>query len=47
MAFEAMTAPSAVNPSPIKVTELAAVLRSRGYRLEQQDPSSGLRLWRD
>jgi hypothetical protein len=44
--FEAVTAPSAVNPSPFKIREFAGMLQARGYRLIEQDPSSGLRLWR-
>ena len=44
--FEAVTAPSAINPSPFKTVEFADMLRERGYRLVEQDPSSGLRLWR-
>jgi hypothetical protein len=44
--FEAVTAASAVNPYPYKITELATILGQRGYRLIERDPSSGLRLWR-
>jgi hypothetical protein len=44
--FEAVTAPSAVNPSPLTITGFATILRGRGYRLIAEDPSSGLRLWR-
>ena len=44
--FEAVTGPSAVNPSPFKIVEFADILRARGYRLAERDPSSGLRLWR-
>ena len=44
--FEAVTAPSAINPSPFKIIEFADILRERGYRLVEQDPSTGLRLWR-
>jgi hypothetical protein len=44
--FEAASAPSAINPSPFKIVEFADILRARGYRLVEQDPSSGLRLWR-
>ena len=44
--FEAVTAAAPVNPSPYKITELATILGQRGYRLVEQDPSSGLRLWR-
>jgi hypothetical protein len=44
--FEAVTAASAVNPSPYHLTELATILGQRGYRLIERDPSSGLRLWR-
>jgi hypothetical protein len=44
--FEAVTGPSAVNPSLYRITPFAAILRQRGYRLITQDPSSGLRLWR-
>jgi hypothetical protein len=44
--FEAITAPSAVNPSLLKITGFATILRERGYRLIAEDPSSGLRLWR-
>jgi hypothetical protein len=43
--FESVTAPAASNPFPIKIAEFATILRSRGYRLVEQDPSSGLRLW--
>jgi hypothetical protein len=43
--FEAVTAQSAVDPSPFKIPAFAAILRQRGYRLVVQDPSSGLRLW--
>ncbi|MDX6607456.1 MAG: hypothetical protein QOD14_1996 [Solirubrobacterales bacterium] len=46
LVFEAVTAPSAVNPSPFKIRQLAAILSRRGYRLDAVDPSSGLRLWR-
>jgi hypothetical protein len=45
--FEAVTDASAVNPSLLRFPELATILRQRGYRLVEQDPSSGLRLWRD
>jgi hypothetical protein len=44
--FEAVTAPSAVNQSPLKIPAFAAILRGRGYRMITEDPSSGLRLWR-
>ncbi len=44
--FEAVTGPSAVNPSPFKIVEFADIMRERGYRLVEQDPSSGLRVWR-
>jgi hypothetical protein len=44
--FEAVTAPSAINPSLFKIPEFGTILRERGYRLVEQDPSSGLRLWR-
>ena len=37
--FEAVTAPSAINPSPFKIVEFADILRERGYRLVEQDPS--------
>jgi hypothetical protein len=43
--FEAITAPSAVNRSLLKIPDFAVILRQRGYRLVVQDPSSGLRLW--
>lgn len=45
--FEAVTAPNAVNSSLLRFPEFAAILRQRGFRLIEQDPSSGLRLWRD
>ena len=44
--FESVTAPAANNPFPITIGEFATILRDRGYRLVEQDPSSGLRLWR-
>jgi hypothetical protein len=44
--FEAVTAPSAINPYWSKLTGFATILRQRGYRLVERDPSSGLRLWR-
>ncbi|MDX6607458.1 MAG: hypothetical protein QOD14_1998 [Solirubrobacterales bacterium] len=44
--FEAATAQSAINPTLIKIPEFATILQHRGYRLVEQDPSSGLRLWR-
>lgn len=45
--FEAVSAPTALNPSyPFSIPEFATILREHGYRLVEQDPSSGLRLWR-
>ena len=44
--FEAVTGQSAINPSRLKVPEFGTILQRRGYRLVEQDPSSGLRLWR-
>jgi hypothetical protein len=44
--FEAVTAPSAINPYWRGIPEFAEILRRRGYRLVTRDPSSGLRLWR-
>jgi hypothetical protein len=44
--FEAVTAPSAINPYWSKLTGFATILRQRGYRLVERDPSSGLRFWR-
>ena len=44
--FEAVTAPSRINPFWRGIPEFAEILRRRGYQLEMQDPSSGLRLWR-
>ena len=43
--FEAVTGPNPINPF-VRIPEFAAILRRRGYRLAEQDPSSGLRLWR-
>ena len=40
-----MTAPNPINPFT-RIPEFAAILGRRGYRLVEQDPSSGLRLWR-
>jgi uncharacterized protein (DUF849 family) len=43
--FEAVTELNAINRfTPIP--EFAAIMRQRGYRLIERDPSSGLRLWR-
>jgi hypothetical protein len=42
-----VTDASAVNPSLLRFPELATILRQRGYRMVEQNPSSGLRLWRD
>jgi hypothetical protein len=43
--FEAVTAPNPINPL-IRIPEFATILNRRGYRLVEQDPSTGLRLWR-
>jgi hypothetical protein len=43
--FEAVTAPSPINPSLLRVPEFAAMLRQRGFRMAEQDPSTGIRLW--
>jgi hypothetical protein len=45
--FEEVTEPPAFTPTARQVRELAPILRQRGYRLIERDPSSGLRLWRD
>ena len=45
--FEAVTAHTPLDPSRLfSIPEFATILRQRGYRLVEQDPSSGLRLWR-
>jgi hypothetical protein len=44
--FEAVTAPSAINPYWSQLSGFTTILRQRGYRLVERDPSSGLRLWR-
>ncbi|MDX6607455.1 MAG: hypothetical protein QOD14_1995 [Solirubrobacterales bacterium] len=44
--FETVTAPNPINPLT-RIPEFATILRQRGYHLVEQDPSSGLRLWRD
>jgi hypothetical protein len=43
--FEAVTEVHALNRFNT-IPEFAAIMRQRGYRLIEQDPSSGLRLWR-
>jgi len=44
--FEAVTEKNPINPF-ILIPEFGTILRQRGYQLVEQDPSSGLRLWRD
>jgi hypothetical protein len=43
--FEVVTQVNSINKF-IALPEVAVILRQRGYRLEAQDPRSGMRLWR-
>jgi len=44
--FEVVTGPNSINPFLRPIPEFAAILTRRGYRLVEQDPNSGMRLWR-
>lgn len=44
--FEAVTAPNAINPLGPRLAGFAEILRQRGYRQVERDPSTGVRLWR-